>query len=128
MDQVERVEPGGGHRDGAVDAAPALLEALEGDGTIGEVHAVAGQGQGLADAAAGGVQDVAGSPHLTRRAGGRFEKCRPLFRRQAAMDLVALLRGWGGSAARFGYWQTSTTARVPGAGSAIRTKPRQQRN
>jgi hypothetical protein len=45
--QVERVNHGGGHRNGAVDAFPALLEALEDDRSCLDVDAQRGQFQGF---------------------------------------------------------------------------------
>ena len=97
MHQVQRVEQGGGDGDGAVDAAPSLLEALEGDGAVGEVHAVAGQRQRLADAAAGEVEEVAEGADLARRAVGGLEEGAALVLCQilAVARLVEQLSGHG---------------------------------
>ena len=47
MHQVERLQQRGRHRHGAVDAAAALLQALEHELARGEVDAIDGQRQGL---------------------------------------------------------------------------------
>jgi hypothetical protein len=57
--EIKLVEQPGRHRDGPVDAAAALLEALEHDRLASEVDPLGGERQGLGDAAAGGVEQAA---------------------------------------------------------------------
>ena len=62
--QVERVEQGRGDGHGAIDAGPALLQALDHQHAGGEVHAIGGEGEGLGQPAAGIGEGHAEGAHL----------------------------------------------------------------
>ena len=105
-----------GDGDGAVDAAAALLEALEGDGAVGEVHAVAGEGEGLADAASGEVQEVAEGADLAGRGVGRFEE-RPALVRRQVLAVAPLVKEFSGHccAPFLCFYHASATSAASGA-------------
>jgi hypothetical protein len=72
MDHVEGVEEGGRHRHGPVDAAAALLQALEHQRPAGQIYTRRRECQGFADPAAGVVQNRAECPY---RPIGRSRRC-----------------------------------------------------
>jgi hypothetical protein len=77
--EVELIQQPGRHRHGPVDAAAALLQALEHDRLAGEVDPLGGEGQGLGDAAAGGVEHAAERAHRPGGLGGGGEEGGPLL-------------------------------------------------
>ena len=79
MHQVQRFEQGRGNWDRAVDAAPALFEALEGDGAVGVIDAICRQRERFADTASGEVQHMAEGADFPRRAVGGSQEHLALF-------------------------------------------------
>lgn len=76
------VEDAGGHRHGAVDAGPALLQALEDDDPGVEIDPVGGERQRLGDLAAGVGEHEAQGADLPRRPLGDGEEGRALLGRE----------------------------------------------